>query len=243
MHRKLRVRQEGSKVWRKTTETWPNRTPAARYDGVVIDGAKSHLDGRKAIEHSMRRTEVQNVIPLRSVSMCVTTAAVAFSAAVPGFAEGGAPQHAARISFRTDRIIAAPPEEAFRLWTDPKPFAESTASQVTVVLVDLILSAGSRVAEPLQVEVDFKQVYSLPVVELATSEGKLRLVVDTASNLTSLLRAPKCLKVKLAGREIRLYPVPIQTPEFAGFNAAAHGGSGRRPAGRRLFLSVRVRAF
>src|SRR6516164_1127500 len=41
MHRKLRVRQEGSKVWRKTTETWPNRTPAARYDGVVIDGAKS----------------------------------------------------------------------------------------------------------------------------------------------------------------------------------------------------------
>ena len=106
------------------------------------------------------------------------------------------------------------------MWTDPKPFAESTASQVTLVLVDLILSAGSRVAEPLQVEVDFKQVYSLPVVEPATSEGKLRLVVDTASNLTSLLRAPKCLKVKLAGREIRLYPVPIQTPEFAGFNAA-----------------------
>jgi hypothetical protein len=106
------------------------------------------------------------------------------------------------------------------LQTDPQATAESTVSQVTVVLVDLILSAGSPPAEPLQAEIDFRQVYSLPVVELATSEGKLRLVVDTASNFTSLLRAPKCLKVKLAGLEIRLYPVPIQTPEFAGFNAA-----------------------
>jgi hypothetical protein len=92
--------------------------------------------------------------------------------------------------------------------------------QVTVVLVSLCLSAGLQAAEPLQAEIDFKLVYSLPVVELATSEGKLRLVVDTASNLTSLIRSPKYLKVRLAGQEIRLRPAPIKTPEFAGLNAA-----------------------
>ena len=89
-----------------------------------------------------------------------------------------------------------------------------------VVLVGLFLSAGLRADEQLQTEIDFKPVYSLPVVELATSQGKIRLVVDTASNFTSLLRAPKCLKVRLAGQEKRLRPVPIQTREFAGFNAA-----------------------
>jgi len=95
-----------------------------------------------------------------------------------------------------------------------------TASQVTAIVVGLFLSAGLRADEPLQAEIDFKPVYSLPVVDLATSQGKIRLVVDTASNFTSLLRAPKCLKVRLAGQEIRLRPVPIQTPEFSGFNAA-----------------------
>ena len=104
-------------------------------------------------------------------------------------------------------------------WTKPGRIPR-TASQMTVVLVGLFLSAGLRADEPLQAEIDFKPVYSLPVVELATSQGKIRLVVDTASNFTSLLRAPKCLKVRLAGQEIRLRPVPIQTREFAGFNVA-----------------------
>ncbi len=98
-----------------------------------------------------------------------------------------------------------------------------TAPQVTAALVALFLPAGLRAAEPPQAEIDFNPVYSLPVAELATSQGKLRLVVDTASNFTSLLRAPKCLKVRLAGQEILLHPVPIQTPEFAGFNAAVPG--------------------
>jgi hypothetical protein len=92
--------------------------------------------------------------------------------------------------------------------------------QVTVVIVGLLSPLGLRAAELLHVEIDFRPVYSLPVVELATSQGKLRLVVDTASNFTSLLRAPKCLRVRLAGQEIHLHPVPIQTSEFAGFNAA-----------------------
>jgi len=104
-------------------------------------------------------------------------------------------------------------------WTKPGRIPR-TASQVAVVLVGLFLSAGLRADEPLQAEIDLKPVYSLPVVELATSQGKIRLVVDTASNFTSLLRAPKCLKVRLGGQEIRLRPVPIQTPTFAGFNAA-----------------------
>ena len=103
-------------------------------------------------------------------------------------------------------------------WTKPGRIPR-TASQMTVVLVGLFLSAGLRADEPLQAEIDFKPVYSLPVVELATSQGKIRLVVDTASNFTSLLRAPKCLKVRLAGQEIRLRPVPIQTRVFAGFKS------------------------
>jgi hypothetical protein len=93
-------------------------------------------------------------------------------------------------------------------------------SQATVVLVGLFLSAGLQATEPLQAEIDLKLVYSLPVVELATSEGKLRLVVDTASNFTSLIRSPKRLKVRLVGQEILLHPAPIKTPEFAWFNAA-----------------------
>jgi hypothetical protein len=78
-----------------------------------------------------------------------------------------------------------------------------------------------------EVEIDFDPVFSLPVVELATSQGKLRLVVDTASNYTSLPRAPKSLVVRIAGREILLHPAPIQTREFAGFNASV-------PAGQRV---------
>ena len=91
-----------------------------------------------------------------------------------------------------------------------------TASQVTAVVVGLFLSAGLRADEPLQAEIDFKPVYSLPVVELATSQGKIRLVVDTASNFTSLLRAPKCLKVRLAGQEIRLRPSRFRLLSFPG---------------------------
>jgi hypothetical protein len=91
---------------------------------------------------------------------------------------------------------------------------------MTVIPVGLLLSTELRGDGALQAEIDFKAVYSLPVVELATPQGKIRLVVDTASNFTSLLRAPKCLKVRLAGQEIQLRPVPIQTPEFAGFNTA-----------------------
>ena len=79
---------------------------------------------------------------------------------------------------------------------------------MAVVLVGLFLSAGLRADEPLQTEIDFKPVYSLPVVELATSQGKIRLVVDTASNFTSLLRAPKCLEVRLGGQEIRFATRP-----------------------------------
>jgi hypothetical protein len=52
-----------------------------------------------------------------------------------------------------------------------------TAFHLTVVLVGLFLSGRLRAAEPLQTEIDFKLVYSLPVVELATSQGKIRLVV------------------------------------------------------------------
>ena len=104
-------------------------------------------------------------------------------------------------------------------WTKPGRIPR-TASQMTVVLVGLFLSAGLRADEPLQAEIDFKPVYSLPVVELATSQGKIRLVVDTASNFTCLLRPPNWIKVRLAGQEILLHPAPIRTPEFAGFNAA-----------------------
>jgi len=68
---------------------------------------------------------------------------------------------------------------------------------MAVVLVGLLLSAGLRANEQLQTEIDFKPVYSLPAVGLATSQGKIRLVVDTGSNFTSLLRAPKCLKLRL----------------------------------------------
>jgi len=96
----------------------------------------------------------------------------------------------------------------------------SSVLRVTAALAALFLSAGLPAAEPLQAEIDFQSVYGIPVVELATSEGKLRLVVDTASNFTSLLRGPKRLRVRLAGQEILLHPVPIQTREFAGFNAA-----------------------
>ena len=77
-----------------------------------------------------------------------------------------------------------------------------TASQVTAVVVGLFLSAGLRADEPLQAEIDFKPVYSLPVVDLATSQGKIRLVVDTASNFTSLLRAPSASR---SGWPVRRY--------------------------------------
>jgi len=86
-------------------------------------------------------------------------------------------------------------------WTKPGRIPR-TASQVAVVLVGLFLSAGLRADEPLQAEIDFKPVYSLPVVDLATSQGKIRLVVDTASNFTSLLRAPSASR---SGWPVRRY--------------------------------------
>jgi hypothetical protein len=99
---------------------------------------------------------------------------------------------------------------------------------VVILLAGLFLpgafAAGGGSSD---VEIDFDPVFTLPVVELTTSQGKLRLVVDTASNYTSLLRAPKSLLVRLAGREILLHPAPIQTREFAGFNTSV-------PADRRV---------
>ena len=94
-----------------------------------------------------------------------------------------------------------------------------TAFHLTVVMVGLILPDRLRAAEPSQVEIDFKPVHGLPVVELVTSQGKIRLVVDTASNFTSLLRPPNWIKVRLARQEILLHPAPIQTPEFSSLNA------------------------
>jgi len=49
-----------------------------------------------------------------------------------------------------------------------------TAFHLTVVLVGLFLSDRLRAAEPSQVEIEFKPVYGLPVVELVTSQGKIR---------------------------------------------------------------------
>jgi hypothetical protein len=40
--------------WRETTETWPNRTAAARYDKSMEDVARNQLVVPKAIAHFMR---------------------------------------------------------------------------------------------------------------------------------------------------------------------------------------------
>jgi|GEM_PF-6204581 len=90
---------------------------------------------------------------------------------------------------------------------------------LVALLAGLFLLADPRAegAGSPDVEIDFDPVFSLPVVELTTSQGKLRFVVDTASNYTSLPRAPKNLVVRI---EILLHPAPIQTREFAGFNAS-----------------------
>jgi uncharacterized protein YndB with AHSA1/START domain len=110
--------------WRETTETWPNRTAAVRYDKSMEDVARNQLGGPQNDCTFHAAKDEQNGLGMRQVRIYVVAAAIAFCPAAPHFACGGEQEDTERIALRIERSFAAPRDKVFGLWTDPQAVAQ-----------------------------------------------------------------------------------------------------------------------
>lgn len=94
------------------------------------------------------------------------------------------------------------------------------AAKIGILSLTLSGRAMARHKDIGTVILDFEVVEGLVTVQVQTSAGSLRLLVDTGSNATTLdeTSPPRKLVIKVRSYAVSVKPYPTQTVVFAQFN-------------------------
>jgi hypothetical protein len=98
----------------------------------------------------------------------------------------------------------------------------TTTCAATLILLALTLPMPAMARHKDAVTLEFEVIEGLPIVQVKTSAGNLRLLADTGSNATTLDRvsARGSLAIEVKDCKVLVKPYATQTPVFAEFNAS-----------------------